>query len=305
MTEGIDKLGLAVRRSDGGRIVLRAAPQHLAALLELGLLDGREVAAVAGAAPVALGGRGVPVRLPLHGGAAIVKTLARGGLAGRFRRAGYRSPQRLDALVELQLALQDRGVPVAPFAFARSRARGGRFALEFATLEVVGARDAAARFAEPLARRERRALLRAAGAAVRALHAAGVRHHDLNAKNLLLAAAPARVWLIDFDGSALPAAALAPEDPRVVANLARLLRSAEKLGLWRPRGSPLLSAPVRVAAPLADRDLTAFLRGYYPDGSRGSRRRLARAIVAAYRRSIFWHRLGWRWSLRRSAATAP
>lgn len=287
MTEGGDKLGGEVVRWADGRATTWAVPSRCGDELCGWLRRGEPLLAYAGAAAAALGGRGVPVRLPAPAGPLLAKRLARGGFYGRIARADFATPARLEALVALQRALESVGVPVAPLAFARALPRGRRFVLEFATVELAAVRDAAAWLGAPVERRLRRALLRAAGAAVRALHRAGVAHRDLNAKNVLLAAAPPRAWLIDFDGSAPPGAPLEPRDPRAIANLARLLRSAEKLGLWRPRSG--------AGAPLRDRDLLAFVRGYLPERRRDfGRAALGAAVVASWARTIGWHRLAWR-----------
>jgi hypothetical protein len=287
MTEGGDKHAIEIVRSADGRCTTWVAPSRCGDDLARWLQRGEPLHQRVGAEAVALGGRGVPLRVPAPGGTLLAKRLARGGIHGRIVRGGFASPARLEAAVQLQQQLEAVGAPVAPFAFARALKHGGRFTLEFATVELTAARDAAARFSESSPRRERRSLLRAAGAAVRALHRAGALHRDLNAKNVLLARDPPRAWLIDFDGSPPPGAPVEPHDPRAVGNLARLLRSAEKKRLWSPDGGR--------PAPLEDRDLIAFLRGYLPEpAGRFRRSTLRRAVVLAWKRTIGWHRLAWR-----------
>ena len=281
MQEGSDKRGLIERRSADGRVTLWVPAARLDAALAAGLLADQELARCREATVTGLGGRGAPIRLPFGAEHAIAKTLRRGGVAGRVVRGGFASPARLLAVLELQVELERRGVAVPQLAFGRAREVGSRFVLEFATMEQLGVQDGAVLLAQPLPGEERRALLCAAAAAIRSLHAAGVVHADLNAKNLLFARAPARCWIIDFDGSRC-GAPLAVAAPAAVSNLSRLLRSAEKLGL--------------VGTALGPRDLAAFVRAYCEAAQASTKERLALwcAVRRDYSRTIAWHRLGWR-----------
>ncbi|MBL8840131.1 MAG: hypothetical protein JNL90_01245 [Planctomycetes bacterium] len=291
MNEGIDKRGLAVVRSSDGGVVVWTRPETAAAAAALRLLDGVALAQLEGAQATTLFGRGAPLRLPFAGRSALAKELRRGGLAGRWRGDSFAGPRRLEELLDVQLALEAAGVAVAPFAFARARRTPSGFRLEFATFELHEARDAAALLPTVADSDERRALQSAAGAVVASLHRAGCRHADLNAKNVLLARAPPRAWLIDFDRSRVESAPI--EATAAAANLARLLRSAEKLALLAPAGA------------LAPRDLAAFVRAYVAARGGGWRRaKLWRAVAALHRRSIGWHRLGWRLFGRGKAADA-
>ena len=269
---------MSERRSQDGRVRLVADEARLDALAGLGLLEDVPIERVRGAAPADFGGsgRGGAVRLALGDATVVVKTLRRGGLPGRLLGAGlgawfFGARRVLDA-VALAQRLLERGAATARPAFARIRrgALPGLRRLELATHEVAGARDAAAFFAARPARAERRAALAACGAAVHALHEAGVRHADLNLGNLLLA--DGRVLVIDLERSTLPAP-LTPADR--VDNLARLLRSAEKLGLVGPA--------------LSRSDLLRFLVAY----ERGARRELFAAVARRRRRTAAWHRLAW------------
>src|SRR5262249_26431515 len=104
-----------------------------------------------------------------------------------------------------------------------------------------------AALARRLPARERRALLEAAGAAVRGVHDAGFFHADLHPANLVIEATAEgpRAHIVDLDRGEFPAR-LSEAQRR--SNLRRLLRSWEK---WRPDGR----------SPDA-RDAVAFLRAY-------------------------------------------
>ncbi len=284
MNEGIDKHGLERRKSADGRVTLWALPSLLPAALAAGLLEELPLDRLAGAQATAFRGRGAPSRLILDGRFVVAKELRRGGLAGRFRGARFSDSTRLEALLAAQLQLEAARVSVAPFAFARARRVDGGVILDFATFELRDARDAATLLPTVATAVERCALVAAAAGVVRALHAAGCVHADLNAKNVLLERSPPRAWLLDFDKSRCASEGVAFK--AAVGNLARLLRSVEKLGL--------------LGRSLKARELAGFVRAYAIAARREApptvwrRHALWRAVAACRARSIFWHRLGWR-----------
>lgn len=260
----------------------------LDALVAAGLLADLPVERLRGAEPTGLPGRAPPVRLRIGGAPLIVKTLRHGGLAAPLLGASFRGARRLLDAVRLARLLIERGGATARPAFARIRAGAlpGLQRLELATFEIEGARDAASWLASERDARARRAAIRACGAAVRALHEAGVFHADLNLRNLLVARASdgaARAFVIDLERSTLPAPLL----PRHrVDNLARLLRSVEKLGLLGP--------------VVTRRDLLRFLAAYEP----GARRELFAAVARRHAARAPWHRLGWRFAGRQAKEAA-
>jgi 3-deoxy-D-manno-octulosonic acid kinase len=268
------------RRSEDGRVRLVADEASLDLLVAAGLLADAPVEQLRGVEATGFEGRGRPVRLRVSGAPLIVKTLRHGGLAGRLlgTRFGARSGnvRRLLDAMELAQRLLARGVATARPAFARIRggALPGSLRLELATYEIEGARDAATFLAAQRDARARRAAIRACGSAVQALHEAGVRHADLNLKNLLVVAGrEARAYVIDLERSTLPQPLL----PRHrVENLARLLRSTEKLGLLGPL--------------VTRRDLVRFLVAYEP----GAWRELFAAVARDHAARGPWHRLAWR-----------
>jgi hypothetical protein len=286
------------RRSEDGRVRLVADATALDALVAAGLLADLPVERLRGAEPTGLPGRGPPVRLRIGGAPLIVKTLRHGGLAAPLLGASFRGARRLLDAVALARLLIERGGATARPAFARIRggALPGLHRLELATFEIEGARDAASCLASERDLRARRAAIRACGAAVRALHEAGVVHADLNLRNLLVARSPpgaqrldgdpdggTRAFVIDLERSTLPAPLL----PRHrVENLSRLLRSAEKLGLLGP--------------VVTRRDLLRFLAAYEP----GARRELFVAVARRHSARAPWHRLTWRFAGRRTPGAA-
>ncbi len=285
MTETQDKLGLVERRSPDGRVTLLAAPPLLDAAVAGGLLCDVALADLAGSSVTAHAGRGRPVRLELAGVAVIAKTLRRGGLFGRFFADRFVGGRRLLETVSLLLELENAGAPTMPFAFARLRRAGGPLLrLDLATRELPAARDGCELLSGPVPVAALRAALVAAAQAIRQLHAAGVDHADLNVRNLLFSAdEPPRAFVIDLEKSRLRAA-LPPI--AAVANLARLLRSAEKLGL--------------IGSRLAAHDLALFTKSYLetargePGHASTLPLELWSAVRTRYRRLAPFHRAGWR-----------
>ncbi len=259
-----------------GRGSLLAVRRDLAALLsDFGFgpdADGPLVESdVAGRRPLAAlewGGERLLVRRFTHGG------LARWLTGRRYLRA--ERPFEELALAE---ALRARGVATPEVVAARARPLfpfGWR--LDLVTRRVPGAVD----LGEVLARARRGAVppadlrraLIAAGSAVRALHAAGLEHADLNANNLLVPVAgqggPA--WILDLDRSRLR-----PElsTPARRANLARLLRHVER---GERRHGPALSRA----------DHLRFLRAYAGEAWKDE----WRAVRARVDRWAWLHALG-------------
>lgn len=268
------------RRSQDGRVRLVADEPLLDELVARGLLEDRAAASTAGAAPTGFRGRGDSVRIAFGDASVIVKALRRGGLLGTLLGRGFGAQfgdaRRVTDALALSQRLLERGVSTTRPAFARVRrgALPGLCRLELATFELPGVQDASTYFAGAPALRERRAAITACGDVVRALHEAGVHHADLNLRNLLIAAGPSpKAWVIDLERSTLPD----PLTPRHrVENLARLLRSIEKLGL--------LGSVFRRA------DLLRFLAAY----ESGARRELFLAVARRHASRAPWHRVAWR-----------
>ena len=181
-----------------------------------------------------LQGRGVAyaIPLPVSGTRVVVRHNRHGGLLAPLTRDLFlpptRAPYELDTSMRLAMA-QVRTPAVVMYGV--ERAMGVFRRADVMTAEVPGGRDLAT-YMQPAEDEVARAQAwSAARALVRALNAAGARHHDLNVKNILIA--PGKVgleaWVLDVDRITFGAANASDV---VAGNVARLLRSARK---WRDR----------------------------------------------------------------------
>lgn len=149
-------------------------------------------------------GRGVAyaVTLPVTGVRVVVRHNRHGGLLAPLTRDLFLPPTRAPRELATALQLARLGLPTpevvmyslapGPFAFQRA---------DVMTREVVAGRDLSHYLGMALDAEERALAWEATLALLRSMRAAGVRHHDLNVKNVLLA--PGRTglvaWLLDVD----------------------------------------------------------------------------------------------------------
>lgn len=191
-----------------------------------GTLHGRAAAE----AEATLQGRG-PVHVVEAGGRPrAVRHYFRGGavaalLGDRYLRVGEPRP-----LAELRAseAARSRGVPSPRVVAGAVYPAGVFYRADLVTDYVPGARDLAAWLFGEAGPDERRAALAATGTLVARMAAAGLRHPDLNAGNVLLTTSDdgLRALLLDLDRCALaPPGRSASSGPL----LARLERSLRKL----------------------------------------------------------------------------
>jgi hypothetical protein len=179
-----------------------------------------------------LSGRGVAyaIALPVSGTRVVVRHNRHGGLLAPLTRDLFLPPTR--APHELRIAHRLRALGVAtpevamygisPAALLFRRA-------DVVTREIEDGRDLAAFMTADASSDERASAWEATRELVRAMNAAGVRHHDLNVKNVLLAPASGGLtaYLLDVDRVELGA----PGSEDIArGNATRLLRSARK---WR------------------------------------------------------------------------
>jgi hypothetical protein len=220
-----------VRVTAGGRVavVVESNAEDARRMLERGTLYE---AAMRDPAARPMEGRGIAYAVPLPATRtrAVVRHNRHGGLLAPLTRDLFLPPTRAPRELEISLRLRGAGIATpemlmygtspAPFPFLRA---------DVVTREIEHSRDLAAFMSPGRTAEERGAAWSATRDLLRTMHDAGVRHHDLNVKNVLLAPA---VWgleafLLDVDRVTFHARG----DARVAAaNVARLLRSARK---WR------------------------------------------------------------------------
>jgi 3-deoxy-D-manno-octulosonic acid kinase len=223
---------------------------------------------------------------------AAVRHFFRGGLAGRVVRDLFLGGERAFREVRLYERARRAGVPtLEPLGAAARRAGPFLWRFDLVTRAVDNARDLASLWFEgglgAAGPARRAAVLRAAAAAVRALHDAGIEHADLNLKNVLVvgsADTAPRALVIDLDRARERAGPLDPG--RRIENLLRLWRSALKIGR---RAGP---EPGRGAGgPPRPREALRFARAYF-GRDREELRRAARAF-RAYAPRLAAHRALW------------
>ena len=180
----------------------------------------------------ALQGRGTSyaVRLP-HGAAVVVRHNRHGGMLASLTGDRFLAPTRAPLELEIALALTARGVPTPEVLAYVLYPPGGVFQrADVATAEVPSSRDLAETLAGDGGGTAR--ALDATADLVASLSLAGARHHDLNAKNVLLASG--RAFVLDVDRVTLGH----PLAEALEGNLSRLARSLRK---WRGRHAVAIS----------------------------------------------------------------
>ena len=181
-------------------------------------------------------GRGNAYFLKTPFGAAVLRHYRRGGWAARFSTdryvfAGFEQSRPYREF-RLLARMTEQGLPV-PRPLAAMCVRGGLFYRgALLTRTIPGTQTLAELLDMGLDSDDWIRI----GACIRRFHAAGVRHADLNARNILLQQQGSEVFLLDFDrGSMISGSAVDGK-----TNLARLRRSLEKL--WPSRAPQALEA---------------------------------------------------------------
>jgi len=187
-------------------------------------------------------GRGLAYAVPLASGDRVVVRRSRhGGLLGTIRDDRFLGATRAPRELELSLALRRLGVATPEIVAYATYPAGAMFRrADVVTREVPKSRDLAAALGALTRTDSKRSLIVATGKLLASLSIAGVRHPDLNLKNVLIA---------DNEFGGVVALALdvdrvwldAPFSQAVLeANLRRLSRSAIK---WRRmQGLPIEEA---------------------------------------------------------------
>jgi tRNA A-37 threonylcarbamoyl transferase component Bud32 len=194
-----------------------------AALPVEAMLDGAPLAEWGTPVAHGLAGRGAVHVLATPRGEIVAKQMQRGGLAGGLLRRRFLDPERPVREAEAAEALAARGLVTPPVVAARASLAGGLWVLELATARLPAQGD----LLELLrSGRASPGLATAIGRTLRAAPEAGLRHRDLQVKNLLVLDAPApAVAILDLDRCSV-GAPLGTEER--VAALARLGRSLVK-----------------------------------------------------------------------------
>ena len=173
------------------------------------------------------GGRGAAVLVEGSFGSGILRHYRRGGLVGRWNKDAYLylGENRVRSLREFSLLaeLYRRGLPVPRPVFAAWQRQGPWYRADLLTCLIPQTRT----LATCLGQAQDQIYWERTGIMIAAFHRQGVCHADLNAHNILVDA-NAEIWLIDFDRGVLRHPARRWQD----ANLARLRRSLEKLGVF-------------------------------------------------------------------------
>lgn len=235
---GYERLYLA-----GAEVVARTAvlPGIAAALAEGSLYDY----AAHHPAARSLRGRGIVYAVPLPEGGppVVVRRSRRGGLMARLTRDRFFGRARAPHELDVSLHLARLGIPTPEvLAYALYSAPPGGQRADVVTREVPSAADLATQLLEARDDARRQALLEATGILLARMTAAGVRHPDLNIRNVLIAPdvnGEDEAWLLDVDRVWFDE----PGATRVAtANVRRLARSA---GKWRrERGLPVEDADI-------------------------------------------------------------
>lgn len=171
----------------------------------------------------ALRGRGTAyaTRLPA-GPRVVVRHNRHGGLFARFTGDRFLAPTRAPFELEVSLALRARGIATPEIVAYVLYPPGGVFQrADVASIELPAGRDLTTVLTRETGE-ARKAALRATAQLVVALADVGARHHDLNAKNILIAGTDA--FVIDLDRVALGQARAAALE----GNLGRLTHSLRK-----------------------------------------------------------------------------
>jgi hypothetical protein len=197
-----------------------------------------------------LSGRGVAYAAPLPGGGRVVVRHNRhGGLLAPLTRDWFVLPTRAPYELDTSLRLLSLGIPTPEIvAYVVYRAGPLLRRSDVASREIHESTDLANVLTTSTAG-ERRAALESVAGLIGLISACGVRHHDLNVKNVLLARDAARgdslvAFVLDVDRVEFGR----PGDSRITErNLDRFMRSARK---WRElHGARIEEAElVRVAA---------------------------------------------------------
>ena len=227
------------------------------------MLDGAPRSAWGRPVAHALAGRGAIDVVETARGPIVAKALQRGGVLGALARRTFFDPMRPLREAAVAEALRRRGVDTPPVVAVRIRRAWPGWTLELATARRTDARD----LLEVLVARGAggaHGLARALGRTLRRLHDLGLRHRDLQLKNLLVPDAvlegdpDVALVVLDLDRCTLGPALRETERARALARLGRWLAKRGRLDAatrWRSRVvvRAYVEAGAGDAAPVATR----------------------------------------------------
>ena len=175
-------------------------------------------------------GRGTVVSAPMAGlGSVIVRPCVHGGLWGRLVRDYYPGPGRVRREIFRSEQIAQLGIPTPRIQAALFYPAGIFFRMEVVTSLIQGGRDLNDLLASRPLAGQRSRIFSAVRRLLEQLHRHGLRHADLNARNILLSPTGSgswNGWLLDVDAVRFGD----PASPVVdTANRHRLLRSLLKL----------------------------------------------------------------------------
>jgi len=258
-------------------------------LVRLRLADARARDQLFDEAP--LRGRGrAPAVVLAPGLRVVLRRYRHGGIFGSLTRSLLLGPERATAELRVCAAAETAGAPVPRvLCVAAWPVIGPFWSALIGTEEITGASDLLERASRSTATGNV-ALAQAVGAAVRALHDAGIEHRDLQLRNILVREQTGSIVIIDLDRALFHGTNGVPVARRA-QNLGRLARSAIKNRLWNRSIGP--------------RERAAFAHGY-TRGDRALRSELRR-FAGRERCKLTAHRLSWplRAALSAQPAAAP
>jgi hypothetical protein len=197
-------------------------------------------------------GRGVAYAVPLPDGATrvVVRRSRHGGLLARLTGEIFFGATRAPHELEVSLRLTREGIPTPEvIAYSTYEVAPLLRRADVATREVKGAVDLATTLAGERDPASVRDAVRVVARLLARMASAGVRHPDLNVRNVLIARdenGQREAWLLDVDRVWFDT----PRHPRVrEANLSRFARSARKL--HEREGLPVGDGEMALLAVLA------------------------------------------------------
>lgn len=182
-------------------------------------------------------GRGTVVSAPFAGlGTVLLRPCVHGGLWGRLARDLYPGPSRVRREILWSERLSRLGIPTPRIQAALFYPVGPFFRMEVATSFIPEGRDLNDLLSSRPLAGQRSRIFSAVRKLFEQLHRHGVRHPDLNARNILLAPAGSgswNAWLLDVDAVRFGDSGNPAVD---TANRHRLLRSLLKLARFGDLG---------------------------------------------------------------------